>query len=149
MDEGKLLGIDHGLKRIGLAVCDASRIVARELTVIKRKSNKADFQKINNIAQQERVVGVIIGLPTNFEARPGQHSQAETVRSWVDAFAETTGLPLLLWDEQLTSADARELAIQKKRKPRDPIDDLAARLILQSYIDARRDGLAPPLPASE
>jgi RNase H-fold protein (predicted Holliday junction resolvase) len=52
----------------------------------------------------------------------------------------------VLWDEQLTSEDAKELAREKRRKPDAPIDDLAARLILQSYIDALRDGLAEALP---
>lgn len=139
---GRLLGIDHGLARIGLAVCDATQLVARELTVIKRQSKREDFERINQIAGDENVTGIIVGLPTNYEAAPGTHTQADTVRLWVERYAATTSLPIVLWDEQLSSQDAAELARQKKRKPTDPVDDLAARVILQSYIDAARDGLA-------
>ena len=136
---GKLLGIDHGLKRIGVAVCDTSRLVARELTIINRASKAEDFVRINALADQESVVGFVVGLPINYE---GSDSQAEIVKNWVKHLRKTTSLPITLWDEQLTSEDARELARQKRRKPDAPIDDLAARIILQSYLDALRDGLA-------
>ena len=137
----RLMGIDHGLKRIGLAVSDSSGLVARELLVVYRKTNKEDFERINRIAQEQRVNGYVIGLPVNSDAEPGEYTQRETVQRWIDRFAETTPLPITTWDEQLTSADARELSIQKHRHMRDPIDDLAARLILQSFLDALRDGL--------
>jgi putative Holliday junction resolvase len=139
MNSGKLLGIDHGLKRIGIAVCDSSRLVARELTIITRASKAEDFVRINDLADQESVVGLVVGLPTNYE---GSNAQAEIVKNWTKHLRKTTALPIILWDEQLTSEDARELARQKRRKPDAPIDDLAARIILQSYIDALRDGLA-------
>lgn len=138
----KLLGIDHGLRRIGLATCDPSGLIARELTIIQRRSKAEDFEKINTIIQQERIEGVVVGIPTNYEAHEGQQSQAKSVMKWVNQLTEAIEVPVALWDEQLSSADARELARSKKRKPTDPIDDLAARVILQSYIDAVRDGLA-------
>lgn len=138
---GRLLGIDHGLKRIGLAVSDASGLVARELSIIQRTSNTADFEKINRAAKEQRVVGIVVGLPVNSEAKPGDYTQGDTVKRWIERFAQTTSLPIITWDEQLTSLDAHELAIQKGRKMREPYDDLAARLILQSYLDAVRDGL--------
>lgn len=143
MSTGRLLGIDHGIKRIGLAVCDASQLVARELTIIKRKSRHEDFERINQIAASEDVRGVIIGLPTNISEKPGAYTQADTVRLWVDRYRQTTDLPILLWDEQFSSEDARELAIRQRRRPEDHLDDLAARIILQSYLDALHDGLAP------
>jgi putative Holliday junction resolvase len=138
----KLLAIDHGLRRIGLATCDASGLIARELTIIDRRSKVEDFEKINQLAAQEQAAAIVIGLPTNYEAHEGQQSQAKSVEKWAAQLQETTALPIIFWDEQLSSADARELAQAKKRKPRDPIDDLAARVILQSYLDAVRDGLA-------
>lgn len=142
----RLLCIDHGLKRIGLAICDPSGMIARELRVIERKSKAEDFALINQVASELGAEAVVIGLPHNPEAKEGEHTQADTVRLWTERFAETTTLPIVLWDEQLTSEDARELSIRQKRKPRDPIDDLAARVILQSYLDALRDGLAEPPP---
>ena len=144
MIAGKLLGIDHGLKRIGIAVSDQTGLTARELTIIQRRSRAEDFERINRIAAQEKVIAFIVGLPAN-EHQAG-HTQADTVRLWAERFQQTTDLPLLFWDEQLTSLDASQLARQKKRKPTDPIDDLAARLMLQSYLDAVRDGLAAAPP---
>jgi putative holliday junction resolvase len=142
MAQGRLLCIDHGIQRIGLAVCDPLRMVARELAIIYRTSRQADFDRINRLAVQEGVVGLIVGLPTDFEVSSGTHTQADTVRLWVERFQATTDLPVLFWDEQFSSKDATELARLQKRKPSDPIDDLAARLILQNYLDALRDGLA-------
>lgn len=141
---GALLCIDHGIKRIGLAVSDSSRLVARELSIIHRKSRQEDFDKINRIAAEQRAVAVIIGMPHNDHIEEGVHSQADTVKLWAERYATTTSLPILFWDEQLTSQDALELARQKKRKRTEPIDDLAARVILQSYLDALRDGLVQP-----
>ena len=138
---GKLLCIDHGLKRIGLAVSDALGLTARELTVIKRTTNVEDFARINHIAKEQRVVGIVVGMPVNSEAKEGEYTQGDTVRRWIERYSQTTSLPIITWDEQLTSLDAHELSIQKGRKVRDPIDDLAARVILQSYLDAVRDGL--------
>ena len=73
------------------------------------------------------------------------------MRRWADELRQTVTLPLVLWDEQMSSADAKELARHKRRRWDEPIDDLAARLILQSYLDALRDGLTtfPPSEPSE
>lgn len=138
---GRLLGIDHGLARIGVAVSDALGIAATELLVIERKSKAEDFALLNQIAKKEGVVAIVVGIPNN-EVPEGVHSQADTVRLWIDRLAETTDLPIIEWDEQLSSIDAKELAYQKGRKPSEPIDDLAARIILQRYLDALHDGLA-------
>jgi putative Holliday junction resolvase len=145
MNAGKLLCIDHGIKRIGLAVCDGSRLVARELMVIKRKSKREDFDLINRIAEEQGVVGIVVGLPSNFDMPPDEYTQEDTVRLWTERFAVTTNLPIAFWDEQLSSEDAKVIARQKKRKLTDPIDDLAARIILQSYLDALKDDVAPPI----
>jgi putative holliday junction resolvase len=138
---GKLLGIDHGLQRIGLATSDASQLIARELTIIQRKSKAEDFARINNIITQEKTVAIILGIPYNDSIDEGVHQQADTVRTWGARLAEAISLPILLWDEQYSSADALELARHKRRRPRDPIDDLAARVVLQRFLDARREGL--------
>lgn len=144
MNAGRLLCIDHGIKRIGLAVSDLSQMVARELTVIHRKSKQEDFARINQIAGEQQAVAIVIGMPYNDHIEPGVYSQADTVKLWAERFAETMSLPIIFWDEQLTSEDAKILARQQKRKHDQPIDDLAARVILQSYLDALHDGLATP-----
>jgi putative holliday junction resolvase len=144
---GRILGIDHGIVRIGLAVSDAMGISARELRVIQRKSKAEDFAQLNQIAQEENVVAIVVGMPNNTTTE-GIYSQADTVRLWIERFRETTKLPIVEWDEQLSSEDAKILAKQQRRKSTEAIDDLAARVILQSYLDALNDGLAtlPPRP---
>lgn len=144
---GRLLGIDHGLVRIGVAVSDALGITATELRIIQRKSKVEDFALLNKIAEQEAVVAIIVGIPYN-ETPEGLHNQADTVKAWIERFQATTKLPIMEWDEQLTSIEAKEIAIRQGRKMREPIDDLAARVILQSYLNALNDGLATPPPRS-
>lgn len=146
MIRGRLLGIDHGLKRLGLAVCDTSWLVARELAIITRGSRLQDFDRIRQITAELQIVAIVVGVPTNYEAWPGQQDQAATVRKWADRLAAATSLPVILWDEQLSTSDARDLARQQRRKPDAPVDDLAARVILQSYIDAIHDNLVEPPP---
>ena len=138
---GRLLCIDHGIKRLGLAICDESRLVARELMVINRASKKEDFERLQAIITQEGVSAVLVGLPVDFSKPEGEHTQADTVRLWAERFAEVIDLPLTFWDEQDSSEEAKELPQARKRKLTDPIDDLAARVILQRYLDALRDGL--------
>ena len=148
---GRLLGIDHGVKRIGLAVSDPTGLSARELRVYTRRTRAEDFTLIAQIAHDEGVAGVIVGLPSNLDLPDGVESQAATVQRWAAELRQSLSLPVVLWDEQMTSADAEELARQKRRRWNEPIDDLAARLILQSYLDALRDGMAtfPPLATNE
>ena len=145
---GRLIGIDHGIKRIGIAVSDALGITARELTIIHRTTRAEDFAKINQIANHERAVAFVIGIPHNPNTPEGVHTQADTVRLWVSRFSQTTCLPIIEWDEHLSSEEARGLSLQQKRKPKEPIDDLAARVILQSYLNALNYDwatLPPPL----
>lgn len=135
------MGLDHGLRRIGAAVSDANRLVATELTIIVRQTRAEDFAAINALAAREQVVGFVVGMPYS-DAPPGAYTQADTVTLWVSRFAQTTPLPVVTWDETLTSDDARALARYLRRRPDAPIDDLAARIMLQSFLDALRDGLA-------
>jgi putative holliday junction resolvase len=141
MMPGRLMGLDHGLKRIGVAVGDATGLIARELTIIQRTSNQADFARLHQLIRQEQITTLVVGLPHNDQVADDAQTQAQTVRRWVERFQLTIHVPVVYWDEQLTSVDARELSIQKGRKARDPIDDLAARVMLQSYLDAVRAGL--------
>ena len=141
---GRLLGIDHGRVRLGLAVCDALGLVARPLLVWRRRSREEDFARLRQVIAAEALVGAIIGLPGGDE--DGPHPAAAAIRNWAHRFCTACAMPALLWDETLTSADAATLARAERRPPLAPIDDWAACCILQSYLDARRGGLAPPLP---
>ncbi len=148
---GRLLGIDHGEKRIGVALSDALGLGARELTILRSQGAAADFAAIYAIAQREAAVGIVVGLPHNPNAPAGLASQADKVRAWIAQMRQAIPLPIVEVGEYLTSAEARELARQQKRPAREPIDDLAARVILQAYLDALSYGSAtfPPAPDSQ
>jgi putative Holliday junction resolvase len=140
---GRLLGIDHGLARIGIAVSDSTGLVARELTIIHRTSKNSDFARLKQIAEEQAVCALVIGIPQDVvRAEQGLYSQADKVRNWVSHLRDAITLPVIFWDETLTTVEAAELARQQKRKRDAAIDDLAARVMLQSYLDALRDGLA-------
>ena len=146
---GRLIGIDHGRKRIGLAVSDAVGISARELTILTSRGDAADFAAIAEIAEREAAVGLVVGVPHNPNAPAGLPKQADIVRDWIARLRCAVALPVVEVSEYLTSAEARMLATQTKRSLREPIDDLAARIILQSYLDALSYGSATfPPPAS-
>ena len=145
----RLIGVDHGLARIGVAVSDRAGLTARELAIITRKSKREDFERLNAIAAEQEAGAFVVGLPSDFDTPDDvEYTQADRVRTWVERFRLATNLPILLWDEQLTTVDAHEMARRLKRPPRAHVDDLAARVMLQSYLDAVRDGLAE-LPAGE
>ena len=143
---GRLLGIDHGEKRIGLAVSDAMGVAARELAILDSQGHSRDFAAIREISDAERVVGLVVGVPHNPNAPAGIKTQAEVVREWIARLRRATHLPVVEVSEYLTSEEARRLAKDHKRAARDAIDDLAARVILQSYLDALSYGSAtfPP-----
>lgn len=141
---GRLIGLDHGLARIGVAVSDPSGLLARELTIIHRASKREDFAQLQRLVEEHGAIAFVVGVPDEADAMPGAFTQADKVRNWIGYLRETLPLPVVEWNETLSSHDAREIARQKRRPPRDPIDDLAARVILQSYLDAVRDGLADP-----
>lgn len=139
---GRLLGIDHGEKRIGLAVSDAMGVSARELAIIESQGPSRDFAAIGRFALAENVVGIVVGIPHNPNAPAGVKTQAEVVRAWIADLREAIDLPVVEVSEYLTSEEARRLARDQKRGNRAKIDDLAARVILQSYLDALSYGSA-------
>lgn len=146
---GRLISIDHGMARIGVAVSDAMGISARELTILISKGEAADFAAIAAIAEREAAVGLVVGVPHNPNAPAGLPTQADVVREWIARLRRAVPLPIVEVSEYLTSDEARALARQAQRDPREHVDDLAARVILQSYLDALSYGSATfPPPAS-
>jgi len=140
---GKLLALDVGLARIGVAVCDPLRLAARPLTVIHRRSRRDDFAELAQLVQREEIVEIICGLPLNMDGSEG--AQAQTVRKWAErcAYALRTilgqAVPLIFWDERLSTFAAQELlAEQGITKQKTAEDAAAAAVILQNYLDAQR-----------
>jgi putative Holliday junction resolvase len=144
--KGKLLALDVGLARIGVAVCDGLQLTVRPLAVVHRRSRNEDFAALAQLAQQETVQAVICGLPLNMDGSEGP--QAQTTRKWAGRLAPALRallgqpLPVIFWDERLTTAAAKELlAAHGSSLPGERGEDaVAAAVLLQSYLDATRRG---------
>jgi putative Holliday junction resolvase len=142
---GPLLGIDHGAKVIGLAICDGSWIVARPLGLLERKSREVDFGRIRELIAKHHIVGIVVGIPItpdDFDAK----SQARTVQRWMTRLAAAVEAPVYGWDERYSTFEAHLLAEEAGVELQGRIDDRAAAVILQGFIDAHRPGVPLPSP---
>jgi putative Holliday junction resolvase len=148
----RLLALDVGRQRIGVAVCDELGMIATPRTVVHHTSKGEDFRRIAELVREEQAAGIVMGHPLNEDGSVGP--QARYVEGWaseLEAALQAWGLdvPITLWDEYGTTQQAQAAMIASGRKARDRrewIDAAAAAAILQSYLDARRPPPAPPLP---
>lgn len=132
-----LAGIDFGTKRVGLAISDASRTVAVPLAVYQRRTTEADAEFFRSLAQKHAIGGWVLGLPRHLAGE--EMRLAQQVRSFGAWLAAQTQLPIIFWDERLTTAEAERLLAEAKVKAphrREKVDKLAAQVLLQSYLDA-------------
>ncbi len=135
---GRLLGIDYGLKIVGLALSDPTGSLARPLQVLRRTSKQADFAAINAIIQQHGAVAVVVGLP---ESPPDitVYTAADRVRLWASRLAAAVDVPVYLWNERHSTQEAEELLAAAGRARPERVDAIAAAVILQSFLNALRD----------
>lgn len=134
-----ILGVDLGKARTGLAVCDAGEVLASPLTVISEHNRERLVEQIAAAAREHQAEALVVGLPRNMDGSEGE--SAQNVREIAALLEEKTGLPVRLWDERGTTITAHgylnETNVRgKKRKA--VIDTVAAGVILQSYLDARK-----------
>jgi len=135
----RLLGIDLGSKRIGIAVSDALGFAAHPVTVLHRRGGQADLDAIAELVEEHEVGQVVLGLPLNMDDSEG--AAAAGVRRFGESLQKHLGMEVHLWDERLTTWEAQEMLKQaqvKPRKRRKVVDQLAAVLILGSYMEAHR-----------
>jgi putative holliday junction resolvase len=136
-ETGRLLALDMGEKRIGLAVSDPLGITAQGLEVWTRRSRQEDLNHILSIAREYQVKQIVVGLPRHMDGRPGDATAA--ILEFAHALGEALGAEVISWDERLTTAAAERLLIHadvSRRRRRQVVDQLAAVLILQSYLDS-------------
>lgn len=132
----RLIGIDAGTKTLGLALSDVTRSIASPLETILRKKFAADAARLLNLAGEHDVAGFVLGLPRNLDGTEGP--RAQSTRALARNLNRLSPLPILLWDERLTTAQAERLLIeadQSRKRRGEVIDKLAATLILQSALD--------------
>ena len=130
---GRLLALDLGEARIGVAACDEAGLLASPLTVLRRQATRAeDFAAIAGLVQRERAAGVLVGLPAN----DTDGRQARWVRRYAGRLAGALPVPVAFWDESLSSADAAGLLAEGAG--RTALDAAAAAVILESFLATRR-----------
>lgn len=141
---GRLLGIDYGQKRVGLALSNLDQTLATPHETIVRRDDQQDARRLQQIAREYAVAGLVVGLPVHMSGDEGEKArEARAYGAWV---ASVTKLPVRFHDERYTTALADELLREfdlgpKQRKARR--DQLAAQILLQSYLDGGRHNDAP------
>ena len=138
---GRILALDLGKKRIGLALSDALRITAQGLPTLQRTTIRADVAEIDRIAAENDVSLILLGLPLHMDGKEGR--QVQYTREFADYLTGRTGRKVEFWDERMTSVEAgrvlREsgISIAKRAKA---VDRLAAQILLESYLTASGGG---------
>ena len=135
----RYLAIDYGIKRTGLAVCDAGEKIASPLKVLQ--GQRRLVEEIEQIVTSENIEGIVLGLPLNMDGSQGP--QARQVLAFADRLKQRLAIPIHLQDERLSSFGAEEKLQTtglSRSKRREWLDALAAAEILQAFLDQRRQG---------
>jgi putative Holliday junction resolvase len=145
--EGRLIGLDYGTVRVGVAISTPDQTIASPLEIYQRRSLPKDATYFAELVRENRAVGLVVGLPMHIGGEEGiKAREAREFGAWV---AGLTGLPVDFADERYTSAIAedmlREAGLTKARR-KQRIDKLAAQIFLQSFLDSRQPRQMPETP---
>lgn len=135
----RLLGIDIGEKRIGVAMSDIFGSIASPVRVIQRQDIETDIGLINDIIKEYNISEIVAGLPRNMNGSLGQ--KAAQITEFTDNLKEKINIPVTMWDERLTTVAGERVLLQgnvSRKKRKKVIDKIAACIILQSYLDSLR-----------
>jgi putative holliday junction resolvase len=138
----RVLGLDVGSKTIGIAISDPLGITAQGLETIRRKNNRRDFEQLATLISKYQVAEIVVGYPLRLSGAEG--AQSEKMRLFAEDLGKRFGLPVHLWDERLTSSQANRLLREAElsiKKRGEAVDRMAAVLILQSWMEARRSAV--------
>ena len=135
----RLMGLDFGSKTVGVAISDPLLVIAQGITIIRRKEEnklRQTLAQIEELIQQYEVSRIVLGNPKNMNATLGE--RAELSADFKEKLERRTGLPVVLWDERLTTVAADKTMIEagiRREHRKDYVDQIAAVLILQGYLD--------------
>jgi putative Holliday junction resolvase len=146
----RLLGVDYGSVRVGLAISDADRLIASPLATYQRRSADQDAVFFRTLVDEEAIGQLVVGLPIHLSGREGQ--KAAEARAFGQWLGEVTALPVVFWDERFTTVEAEQFLQEagltsKRRKSRR--DRVAAQILLQTYLEAGCPGNLPAQPLDE
>ena len=135
----KIMGIDYGDARTGVAISDLLCSIVGSTTVVPSRNREKAIGDIVRLAKENSVGEIVVGLPRNMDGTEGV--RAELCREFAQLLKHATGLPVVMWDERRTTVEAHNILSQhnyhgKKRK--DTVDAVAASLILEGYLNSRR-----------
>lgn len=139
----RILGLDYGSKTVGVAVSDALGLTAQGVEIIRRKSEKRLRQtlaRIDALIEEYQVESIVLGFPKNMNNTVGD--RAEKSLEFQRILEKRTGLPVVMWDERLTTVEAYQIMTETKVPREDRkkyVDELAAMIILQGYLDYSRE----------
>jgi putative Holliday junction resolvase len=142
----RYLGLDIGRRRIGVAVSDELGLTAQPVLTLERRSSRRpisrdDLRSLARLCRRFGVVGIVVGNPVHLSGESSP--QAAKAQAFAAELGELTGLPIHLWDERLTSHEAHQILYQAghaRQKHRKVVDQVAATLILQSFLESREQG---------
>jgi putative pre-16S rRNA nuclease len=135
----RILAVDHGEKHIGLALSDPTATIASPFKVIKHVSRLMDAAQVANLASENGATLIVIGQSFDEEGLP--NLAGRRAAKFAEALKEQTQIPVILWDESFSTQEARATRIEmgvSRRKRAGHLDELAAVMILKSYLDANR-----------
>lgn len=139
--QGRLLGVDFGTVRIGIAISDPGQTLASPLEIYQRRNDRLDTQYFCHLAKLENAVGWVVGLPVHMSGEASEKSrQAVAFGNWL---ANKTGVPVTWFDERFSTAMAREILNQSNLSPKKKkaqLDKLAAQVLLSAYLESDRRG---------
>jgi putative Holliday junction resolvase len=134
----RVLAIDHGTKRMGIALSDETGTIAQPLEFIPAEPFADFLARLKQLIVEKQVVQILVGMPRNMDGSYGE--AALKVQEFVAVLKDTTAVPIKTWDERLTSAQANRMLIQanvRRDKRKQRVDAAAAAILLQSYLDSR------------
>ncbi len=137
--KGRVAAIDYGTVRIGIAICDPDRILASPLDVHPAANWKDDGEYFRSLAKNERIAGFVVGLPIHCDG--GESQKSKEARKFALWLAEQTELPVRLFDERFTTADANHRIAgggYSRNKKKQRVDAIAAQVLLESFLEACR-----------
>ena len=143
--QGRILALDLGSKRVGLAVSDPLGVTAQGLPTLKRANRRADIQRLRELVDAYQVERIVVGHPLHLKGYAS--ARAEEAERFAEWLRRDLKLPVELFDERLTTVEAERLmreAGASRRQRREAADRIAAQLILQTYLDRARALAAPP-----
>lgn len=135
-----ILSVDYGDRRTGLAICDKFEMLASPLGVITEWNREVLASKIVQTASEKRVERIVVGLPKNMDGSKGDRAQA--CEELGEEIKKLTDIPVAFWDERLTTVSAHRILSENNvrgKKRKNVVDSVAAELILQNYLDYRKN----------